>query len=188
MIKFMKREFKTWVILDAYSNAKFGVMQADIFRYCFAFKNGGVYVDLTKFFSKSLTQIFFESDSEFVVSYERNQRLTSNGEMQQLIANWSFAVEPHSPIMLEVIRHIEGNFLRTRRVIFEDIGKAVLTNTGTEAFSEGFRNGLAKNPKSKITIKGTDFQEDLWPKFESARYLNVFSKHYTLQNNSIIFD
>jgi len=187
MSKFMNIEFRNWIILDAFNNSKFGVMKADIFRYCFAYRNGGVYLDLTKYFSKKMLELFAIPDVELIISRERNKKSNQEEPSEYPILNWSFAAAPNSPIILEVIRIVEQNFLENKSVIFKDIQQAVLKNTGTQAFDQGITVGIHKFSETRIFIKGFDFAESSWPKFRSASYLNVLGRHYSDEKYSQIF-
>ena len=187
MSKFMNVEFKNWIILDAFNNSKFVVMKADIFRYCFAYRNGGVYLDLTKYFSTKMVELFAIPDVELIISRERNEKSNQEELPEYPILNWCFAVSPNSPIILEVIRIVEQNFLENKGVIFKHIQQAVLNNTGTQAFDRGIRVGINKFSETRIIIKGFDFDESSWPKFKSASYLNILRRHYSDEKYSQIF-
>jgi len=202
-ITFDQKDMKKWMaanyagetILNAFDNSQFGVVQSDIFRYCYAYKNGGISLDLSKYLTSSLNKTLAEVKSEFVLSQEsrrtRVENLASMLEEAQLKHNllitWCFSTVPGNAAILEVIKIIEENYEQNREKVFEDIADGIWNMTGPVAFNLGVLGHFLKVKQPKTRIEGVDFGEKEWPKFKSSSLVNVYRKHYTEESNRSIF-
>jgi mannosyltransferase OCH1-like enzyme len=197
MSAWMKLNFKNEMILNAYLASKFGVMQSDIFKYCYGYRNGGISLDISKYFSQPLNKIFDDLNHEMILSQQSDENDTEKIRSSEffnlnlnnaLLINWCFATSANNPALLGVIRIIENNFIETQGKVFSDTKLAIWENTGPIAFNRGLLNSFnAKLPK-KVSISKIDFGENEWPKFQSSNLVNIFSKHYTEHINCTIFN
>lgn len=197
MTSWMKLHFKNEVILSAYLSSRFGVMQSDIFKYCYGYINGGISIDLSKFISRPLSEIFTLGTNTLILSQQFDEIDTSSihpseftnlGLNNALLVNWCFATAPHHQGLLSIINYIETCFLRSRGVMYENPKVAIWETTGPVAFNRGLLDYFGNHLPTDTLIVGIDFGEMSWPKFKSANLVNVFSKHYTEFQNCIIFE
>ena len=196
MTNWMKLNYRNELILEAYLSSKFGVMQSDIFKYCYGYKEGGISIDISKFLSKPLNKVFPDLNYTMILS-QQSGKIDTNKIIETeylnlnlhgaLLINWCFATSANNPMLLSVIRHIEHCFSKSQGQTFKEPKIAIWENTGPVAFNRGLLNYFeAKIPKC-VYISEIDFGENEWPKFKSANLVNVFNKHYTEHKNSKIF-
>ena len=195
MKRWMAENFAEELIYKAFTHAQFGVMRSDIFKYCYAYKFGGISLDLTKGLRQKLSSKFMLSGVRMILSQERNQTsepssikswFESQGLKPNLLINWCFAVTPMHPAILSVLREIEENYKRMVDVPYRDVKVAIWEGTGPIAFNQGLISFYKSGLLPEIKVSDIDFGETEWPKFRSSIYLNSFAKHYTdLENNFI---
>ncbi len=107
---FMEQEFAGHPILDIYRKGQFGPLKVDIWRYCFIYKNGGIYFDINKCLKQPIRQQL-PLDATAWISYE-----TTLGELfppqkavawmqhpNNLLANWAFGFEAGHPMLAKTI-------------------------------------------------------------------------------------
>jgi mannosyltransferase OCH1-like enzyme len=196
MTRWMAENYAGELIYKAFTDAQFGVMRSDIFKYCYAYKCGGISLDLTKGLRQKLSSKFMRSDVCMILSQERNQIgelssmnpwFESQGLKPNLIINWCFAVTPKHPAILSVLRVIEENYKRMVDVRYIDVKSAIWEGTGPVAFNSGLINFYKSGLLHEIKVSEIDFGETDWPKFRSSIYLNSFAKHYTDLENKFIW-
>jgi mannosyltransferase OCH1-like enzyme len=114
-------------VLDAYLKLIPGAFKADLFRYCFLFHHGGVYMDLNKKLVISLREIVFSKASLGLV-LNSNHQLSENPK----IINGFIYIVPQHRLMKECIdqcvSNIENNFY----------GDSHLSVTGPYMFGQVF--------------------------------------------------
>lgn len=195
MTKWMNENYRSTVILSAFENSALGVMQSDIFKYCYAYKNGGISLDSTKYLSKKLRLVFENNSDRLILSQESHltdiegivDKLKKLNLQQSLIINWCFAVAPHHPAIKCVIELIEENYTRNKGVNFKDVKHGVWQMTGPLAFNFGILRHFTETLGLETRIDGIDFNESVWPKFQSSSLVNMFSKHYIELDNLVLF-
>lgn len=195
MTKWMNENFQNTTILSAFENSVLGVMQSDIFKYCYAYKNGGISLDSTKYLSKRLGQVFGIDGYSLIISQESHptdidgivEKLKKLNLRQSLIINWCFAVAPHHPAIKSVIECIEENYTRNKGLNFEDVKHGVWHMTATVAFNFGVLKHFEETLDQETRLVGIDFNESVWPKFQSSSLVNIFSKHYIELDNLVLF-
>jgi len=195
MTRWMAENYSGELIYKAFSNAEFGVMRSDIFKYCYAYKCGGISLDLTKGLTRKLSSNLMLPDASMILSQERNQIseqspmypwFESQGLKPSLLINWCFAVAPRHPALLSVLREIEDNYRRMVDVDYLEVKSAIWKGTGPIAFNHGIIKFYKVGFLHEVKVSGIDFGEIDWPKFKSSIYLNTFAKHYTdLENKPI---
>jgi hypothetical protein len=196
MQKFMEKNYSNSVILQAFLKSRFGVMQSDIFKYCYAFKNGGISLDVTKYLSKPLSYYFDRTEFHYILSQENqfntdskmnNLKFGALGLKPKLLINWCFASLPNGQRIEEIIKEIEGNFTRMKGKKFKDVKEKIWESTGPIAFNNGFLKPSKRLINERLLVIGEDFEETTWPKFQSADLTNVISKHYTQLRDKQLF-
>lgn len=191
----MNQNFRNTTILSAFENSALGVMQSDIFKYCYAYKNGGISLDSTKYLSKQLSLVFGIDGDSLIISQESHptdidgivKKLKKLNLRQSLIINWCFAVAPHHPAIESVIEYIEENYTRNKGLNFEDVKHGVWHMTGPLAFNFGVLKHFEETLDQETRLVGIDFNESVWPKFQSSSLVNIFSKHYIELDNLVLF-
>jgi mannosyltransferase OCH1-like enzyme len=202
-ITFDQRDMRIWMsthyagqtILKAFHDSQFGVVQSDIFKYCYAHKCGGISLDLSKYLTSSLSKMLIEVPHELVLSQQTQltqvRTLVSMLEEAQLkknlLINWCFSTVPNNAAILEVIKIIEDNYSQNKGKVFKEVADGIWNMTGPVAFNLGVLGHVLKVKQPKIRIEGVDFGEKEWPKFKSSSLVNVFSNHYTEESNRVIF-
>ena len=197
MTRYMENEFAGEIILEAYQNCVFGVMQSDIFKYAYVYKNGGISLDLSKYVEKGLSQIFETSEAELILSHEKNvtsfvfrdsvEARTLFGVPPKMVINWCFASAPNNPLLKSILQEIEANYSSYVSQNHEDVKLAIWRATGPIAFNIGLLNGLCVYDNIEIDFIGVDFDSSVWPKFISSSYVNSRNSHYSEFQNQIIF-
>jgi mannosyltransferase OCH1-like enzyme len=196
MNRWMAKNFVGTLIYEAFTNAKFGVMRSDIFRYCYAYRHGGISLDLTKGLTQTLSSKFMLPGVTMILSQERNQInefspmyswFESQGLKPNLLISWCFAVAPNHPALLNVLSEIENNYKKMVDVPYCDVKSAIWVGTGPIAFNSGLINFYKSGLLHEVKVSDIDFGETDWPKFRSSIYLNSFAKHYTDLENKVIW-
>ena len=196
MTRWMAENYAGELIYKAFTCAQFGVMRSDIFKYCYAYKCGGISLDLTKGLRQKMSSKFMQPDVCMILSQERNiiselssmnPWFESQGLKPNLLINWCFAVTPKHPAILSVLREIEENYERMVDVRYLDVKSAIWEGTGPIAFNHGLINFYKSGLLHEVKVSDIDFGETDWPKFRSSIYLNSFAKHYTDLENKFIW-
>jgi len=84
-INFINKNF-SYNVVKAFNKLKPGAFKADLFRYCYLFINGGVYIDLDICPEKPLNEIIIK-DTHFVSCLEDRPNRNINGIYQGFIAS-----------------------------------------------------------------------------------------------------
>ena len=195
MKKWMAENFKESIILNAFENSTLGVMQSDIFKYCYSYINGGISLDSTKYLSEKLSLVFANKEAHLILSNESHETdIESIVSLQNslnlpnsLIINWCFATIPNHPAIQLVIEHIETNYLENRNIEFKDVKSGVWHMTATVAFNHGILNYFEGTKSKDYLILGIDFREPEWPKFQSSNLVDLFRRHYVELSNLVLF-
>lgn len=99
-LKFIKNNYDNSVV-DAYNNTKNMAHQADLFRYCYLYIHGGVYLDIKIELIKPLDEIFKENYTYTALSIVRNS-----------VCQGIIATPPKNKLFLNLInffKEIQGN-------------------------------------------------------------------------------
>jgi mannosyltransferase OCH1-like enzyme len=196
MKQWMKKNYNNSTILSAFEDSTLGVMQSDIFRYCYAYKQGGVSLDSTKYLSAKLNLVFSNAEARLILSQESHStsinglvsKLKKLNLSQSLIISWCFATSPHHPAIKSVIDQIESNYASNKRVEFEDVKDGIWKMTGTVAFNYGILSFYEEKLDRETVMLGIDFNEPMWPKFQSASLVNMFRRHYVDLSDLVLFN
>jgi mannosyltransferase OCH1-like enzyme len=102
--QFIKKYFNENVH-KAYLKIIPGAYKADLFRYCYLYKNGGVYADIDTLPMNSLDDVVIDN-IELIATIDFND---NPNESHHNIANGFIAVRPNHPIMFKCIEQIVYN-------------------------------------------------------------------------------
>ena len=92
-LRFLKEHFDQ-TVLNAYNTLEHRAHKADLFRYCFLYKKGGVYMDIKTELIKPLSDIIKKNIMYTVLSINKNT-----------IYQGIIATKPHNPFFLKLIKH-----------------------------------------------------------------------------------
>lgn len=107
---FMEAEFADHPILEIYHKGQFGPLKVDIWRYCFIYKNGGIYFDINKCLKQPIRQQL-PLDAAAWISYETTlgelfppqQAISWMQHPNNLLANWAFGFSAGHPVLAKAI-------------------------------------------------------------------------------------
>lgn len=162
-----------------YQRARFGVMRADIFRYCVIFDRGGFYLDINKLIMKPLRQ-FLSEGSDGLISFEQNwcQIPASPEAARQLlhpdryIVQWCFGFRPGHSLLKAMIENICHYAPAFEQQIYETPGEAIRSLTGPGLFTQTVRSFMGSNTNHRITQIRIDFNGTLrFPSERNVMYL-----------------
>jgi mannosyltransferase OCH1-like enzyme len=121
-------------VLDAYDTIIPGAYKADLFRYCFLFKKGGVYIDLNK---KMLAPMRTFVHSCATMGLVLNSNHTAD-EPPKIINGFMYIVQGHS-LMKEMIARCVRNIQKKK------YGNSPLSVTGPYVFGAIFKELLGQS-------------------------------------------
>ena len=91
-IKFLSENYSP-VVVKRFNSLKLGAFKADLFRYCWLYKNGGVYMDIKTILLKDINKIFTDKTKLYTVNC-----LSKTAIYQGIIST-----PPNNPIFKELI-------------------------------------------------------------------------------------
>lgn len=146
--KFMKDNFKDEIIYDLYKRSTIPVQKLDIFRICFIFICGGIWLDLKseinidkalKLYEKSKNKgILLSEPRKIEVIKNNNGKLIRSFE--NVIHNGFFFLPKYSMFLLEIIKRIERDFLYFQDITFTQPKQGIMNLTGPHQFTRNFFN------------------------------------------------
>ncbi len=138
-INFLKKHYPP-VISETFSLLKKGPHKADLFRYCFLYKYGGIYLDIKTELIKPLDEIFTDSYLYTVLSKKKNY-----------IYQGVIATPPLNPIFKILIDYIVNNRNSVNNYeIFVSHFYSVIENYCKTI--EELKNGININKKNNINF------------------------------------
>lgn len=162
-------------VLDAYDLLVPGAYQADLFRYCYIYKNGGVYIDFKSILHQPINK-YVREDQEIVLTLDQIPECFTVSPLISV---------PNHPIMKLAIDECVGNILSQK--YFGNNVKSPLEITGSGLFykvskmhdpminpSLFFRNGAFHMMDENPDLKGN--------KIITHSYQNYYNGHTEAQN------
>lgn len=161
---YMKARWGHRDVLEIYTNARFGPLKADIFRYCILFDYGGFYFDISKGVSRPLRN-FVSPDSTEMLSFEgsashRKCPIEIRDKLKNpdhFAAQWGFGFAPGHRILELQIERIENTRDTYENKRFANPKSAVLEFSGPISFTESVWAYLAERDSRVINQTGIDF-------------------------------
>lgn len=134
---FMENEFSGHPILDVYRKGQFGPLKVDIWRYCFIYKNGGIYFDINKCLKQPIRQQL-PSEATAWISYETTlgelfppqQAISWMQHPNNLLANWAFGFAAGHPMLAKTIDLICAYYSMFAGQAFAQPKNAIVKFTG----------------------------------------------------------
>ena len=191
--KFMKDNFKDEIIYDLYKRSTIPVQKLDIFRICFIFIRGGIWLDLKseinidkalKLYEKSNNKgILLSEPRKIEVIKNNNGKLIRSFE--NVIHNGFFFLPKYSLFLLEIIKRIERDFLYFQDINFTHPKQGIMNLTGPHQFTRNFFN--IKKEDRPLLINHCQVDWIYYSKY--GEFISPFKikKHYSeLKNLKII--
>jgi mannosyltransferase OCH1-like enzyme len=122
-------------VLKAYDDLIPGAFKADLWRYCYLYKNGGVYLDIKTVCVKTLDSILNGKDMFLVRDIENTW-----------IYNGVMAIIPEHPLLKITIDEV------VRRIEMHEYGKNLLDITGPAVFGTCFNRWIGKSDDDVISM------------------------------------
>ena len=193
--KFMFDNYKNKLIYEIYKKSQIPVQKLDIFRLCFALKNGAIWLDLkSEICIKSTLDLISKPENKNglllyelrkidVIKKKNKKNYISN---EFVIHNGFFYLPKDSLFINEVLNSIEEDYLYFQDVILSDPKQGMMNLTGPHQFTRSFHK-LKSNNKPKLVS-----QEEISWKYMSkfGEYISLIhsKKHYTKLKNKKIID
>lgn len=190
---YMEEQWSNHPIFDVYRRARFGQMQADIFRYCIVYQRGGYYFDYNKGCGVPLTSLH-EPDAEGLITAEPSQVLVfpEKTVAKKLLhpthtfGQWAFAFTAGHPILLNAINRIVEIEPFVRNQVFHVPKDGVLILSATGLFTDVVRAYLSRN-NNGLTQAGINFHGTAIFRLRGSKIALKDSSHYSkLRNQRIL--
>lgn len=178
---------KSWgnrPIYQAYKNAKFGQIKADIFRYCIVFEFGGYYFDISKGCAVPLNTLHSPNSIGLLTNESNDRKVPVSPQLiplycepKKLFVQWAFGFAPRCPILGTAIELIEKNIDSYQAKKFENSSEAILDFSGTHLFTRAVDQFASVHRLKDIAQSGVDFNHHgiFSLNGANARYLQVAS-------------
>jgi mannosyltransferase OCH1-like enzyme len=161
---YIKEYWSHHPIQEIYERAKFGQIQADIFRYCILAERGGYYFDISKSCKKPLSELHSPTDSCFI-SYEENvceilpelDIVDYFTHPDKYILQWGLGFAPNHPFLLKTIENISKYYPLFKNKIFPYPKAAIISFTGPGMLTKSIRECIRHGYKDSISQVGIDF-------------------------------
>ena len=161
--KFIIKHFDSNVI-KAYKSIISGAYKADLFRYCYLYINGGVYIDIDTLCLNSIDKIIPDG-AEMVVPIDLN---STPSEGQHNLSNGFIACKPKHPVMLKCIEkivfNVENNIIPKSKLDFCGpglLGRCVNIYLGNNEEESFIGKKQDKNIHFLIFEKNTEYIKNL---------------------------
>lgn len=143
------KEFFTERILRAYDTLVPGAFQADLFRYCYLFKNGGCYFDLKIIARKPLRDIIKPNDT-FLTCMDYESSNSIDRKTGTSLLNSIIMTTKHNPLLYQMIERCTENILDKQSNFLGVDLRYVLDLTGPTLF---YRTVYPKLKQENIRFK-----------------------------------
>lgn len=179
--KYMSENWSDRPIHEVFLRSKFGQMKADIFRYCYLFDQGGVYLDCTKLIKIQL-DLIFRHENEFSVSFESvgiGPTIGSEQFENYPVAQYCLHQKKNSIFMEHMIKQIEDNYHLVKRRVFKNPHKAILEYTGPIALMSVYKNITYVKKEIPHNKVGFDYQHSVAFSYPGSGYFKRLQGDYT---------
>ena len=193
--KFMFDSYGDKLIYEIYKKSQIPVQKIDIFRYCYALKNGGIWLDLKSevCIKKTLDLLLKSENKNGLLMYEprkidvikkREQKNYISSEF--VIHNGFFYLPKDSLFLNEVLKNIEKDYIYFQDVLLTDPKQGVMNLTGPHQCTRSYHK-LSSNNRPKLVS-----QDEISWKYISkfGEYISLIDskKHYSSIKNKKIID
>lgn len=185
---YMKNNWSNAKIYEIFMKSKFGQMKADIFRYCYLYEFGGIYIDATKIPVLTFDQLFTNKDA-FNISFESrliNDCLRENETADFPIAQYCLCTPKNSELLHCLIKCIEEKYPLISRQIFENPREAIFNYTGPIALKRAY--DMVKNQVKcdRFHYMSIDYHNAIKFSYPGSGYFKRKTQDYSTVRNEII--
>ena len=197
---YMCENFRNKLIYEIYKRSVIPVQKIDIFRICFIFKSGGIWLDLKSEVNLSKVINLYKQSNKKGLLLQEPRKIEiikdSNGNNKKslckVIHNGFFYLPKGSAFLNHLINKIERDFIYFQDVEFTYPKQGIMNLTGPHQFTRTFQQ-LTKNDRPFL-VSHEDVDWIYCSKY--GEYVSPFSqkKHYsalktlkTLDSNKEIF-
>ena len=186
---FMKEYFKDDLIFEIYKKSVLPVQKIDIFRICFIYKFGGIWLDLKSQINlKKVISLFKKYKSNGILLYEpKKVEVISKFNNKQIktvknvIHNGFFYLPKNSPFLRNLLFKIKKDYLYFEDIVFNHPKQGIMNLTGPHQFTRNFYD-LEEDKRPNLVSQ----KEIEWIYISKyGEYISPFkySKHYSYQRN-----
>jgi mannosyltransferase OCH1-like enzyme len=122
-LRFVKENFPQY--FDVFQNLKYNIQRADMIRYCWLYKYGGIYMDMDYAVEKDIEPLFSDAKADIYLTYSPN--------MPGLLTNSFMASVPGSDFWLRCLERIasfKNPFYYTKHFyVMHSTGPYIVENT-----------------------------------------------------------
>lgn len=192
--RYMQERWGSHPIGDIYQRAQFGVMQADLFRYCVIHDRGGFYLDINKTLIVPLRSLLHQG-CEGLISFESTwcplppppAAASRLQHPDRLVVQWCFGFRAGHPLltrMLEAICSHADSYAGQR---FHQPSEAIRSFTGPGLFTQCVQHHLQAGSDQGLMQAGIDFQDSLrYP--HGAKIMQLATPHYKHCRDRVILN
>ena len=140
IVLFLKKYFNSNVLNTFYTLNR-GAHKADLFRYCYLYQFGGIYMDIKTKLIKNIDEVFNKKNVDFY---------TVTSMYRGTIYQGVLASKPKNPLFLSLIEHMV-NVAKPVKIYFEftrDLYRKLKLNYNTN----NLENGYYKDPYNKFNL------------------------------------
>ena len=193
--KFMFDNYRDELIYEIYKKSQIPVQKIDIFRYCYALKNGGIWLDLKSevCIKKTLGLLLKSENKNGLLMYEprkidviKKKEQKNYISSEYVIHNGFFYLPKDSFFINEVLKNIEKDYIYFQDVLLTDPKQGIMNLTGPHQCTRSYHK-LSKNNQPKLVS-----QDEISWKYISkfGEYISLIhsKKHYSSIKNKKIID
>ena len=191
---YMNEFWSNHKINQIYNLAKFGVMQADIFRFCILNERGGYYFDISKGCRIPINDLH-EPGIEALISNEPVECIIPPDKKifkklkypHNYFHSWGMGFKKNHPITSKMIDAIIEDYSFYKDKIFHKPKTAVLSLTATGQFTKVVRDYFMENNTENIEQSGIFFNGNGIFSMKGCRVRHHLVKPYTDIRDKMVF-
>jgi len=192
---FMFDNFKNDLIYEIYKKSQIPVQKIDIFRICFIYRNGGIWLDLKSevsiktaldIYSKAKKNnglLMFEPRKIDVIK-NKNNRICKTREY--VIHNGFFFLPKNSFFLKQLIKNVEKDYLYFEDIILLKPKQGIMNLTGPNQFTRTYHLLSSKDKPLLVSQKEINWQ--YISKYGEFISPIKFPKHYSSSTNKEIIN
>ena len=197
---FMKDNFKNDLIYEIYKKSILPVQKIDLFRICWIYLNGGIWLDLKSEINiEKVLKIYKKHESRGILLWEprKIEVISSSGKRQirlhkNVIHNGFFALPKGSIFLEEILFKIRKDYLYFQDIVFTSPKQGIMNLTGPHQFTRTYFN-LEKNKRPHLVsqeeidwIFYSKYGEFISP-FKRVKHYSTFSQLKTIDSSKEVF-
>ena len=187
--KYMYEYFKNDLIYEIYKRSIIPVQKIDIFRICFIYQSGGIWLDLKSEVNLDKVMNLHKNSNNkgILLSEPRNIEFVKNSDDKNKIAfgnvihNGFFSLPKGSLFLKNIIKKIERDFLYFQNIEFAHPKQGIMNLTGPHQFTRTYHLLDKKNKPFLAQHKDIDWQ--YCSKFGDYLSPFIIEKHYSAIKN-----